>query len=287
MTEQVLKKESISGIKDLPVLPEVAAQLLKIIHHASTSATDVANLISKDIGITSKVLRMANSAFYGIPRTITTVQNAVVLLGMKVVNSLVLSASVGTLFPPEKKSSGVDKKSFWVHSLACAIASKKIAEKIKLAYVDPEECFCAGLLHDIGKLVLNQYFKDSFIKSVNLAKIDNLPAYKAECKIFDCSHTRVGDWLTCKWELPIDLRNALIFHHDPASSSTSEKITFIIHLADYITHVLDMATYKDEVLPRIHPDTQTILEITDQDIISIKEYVPKEIEKLEVAFNFS
>ena len=173
-----LEQKKIEQIENLPTLPEVANKLLKIINDPTTTAVDVANLISRDLSLTSKVLRLANSAFYGIPRTVTTVQNAVVILGLKVINTMVFSITVVKMFPGDGRNELFSRKKFWAHSLACAVLARQLALRMrKFTLFDPEECFCAGLIHDIGRVVLDQYFHENFLKAIQTAiRQENPPA---------------------------------------------------------------------------------------------------------------
>ncbi|MBF0433184.1 MAG: HDOD domain-containing protein [Fibrobacteria bacterium] len=287
MQEELHNKRRISSISNLPTLPEVASKLLQIINDPKTSSSDVADLISQDVGITSKVLRMANSAFYGIPRTITTVQNAVVLLGMKVINSLVLSVSVGDIFPAKQHGRGLKRLHFWKHSLSVAVCSRMLSQKGSHSHVlDSEECFCAGLLHDIGKLVLDQYYDKEFVETLNKAQADNISCIEAEMEILGFTHSNVGDWLTSKWELPRHLRIPLISHHKPESAENAKEATYVVHLADYLCHTLEYHCFPEEVFPPLQDDTMTVLGINDTALTAVTQNLSKEIEKLEAAFSF-
>ncbi len=288
MVEENLKKKTIAGISNLPTLPEVATRLMQMVNDPDTSAADVAKVISRDVGITSKVLRMANSAFYGIPRTITTVQNAVVLLGMKVVNSLVLSVSVGEIFPSKDKSIREGRRAFWSHSLSCAVASKLIAQKIKRPHLlDPEESFCSGLLHDIGKLVLDHYFTEEFLKAKEMARDKSIPLSETEKEFFGYSHTDVGDWLTSKWELPRDLRTPIIYHHNPSEAPSSREQSYLIHCANFISHESGYHLLDKEKYQELDPKFSEVLEISMEDLLAIQAEIPEEVEKLQSSFSFS
>ena len=288
MIDAELKKKTITGISNLPTLPEVATRLMQMVNDPDTSAADAAKVISRDVGITSKVLRMANSAFYGIPRTITTVQNAVVLLGMKVVNSLVLSVSVGEIFPSKDANVKLERKAFWTHSLACAVAGKLIAQKIKRPHlVDPEESFCSGLLHDIGKLVLDNYFVEEYVQAKNDAQQKNESLYETEKVFFGYTHTDVGDWLTSKWELPRDLRIPIIYHHQPADAPSSKEQSYLIHCADYASHKAGFNVIKNEKAFNLDESYKEVLEITEEDLEKIIAAIPEEVEKIHSSFSFS
>ena len=195
---------------------------------------------------------------------------------------------MGSAFPDEKTSGGLDRKAFWKHSLACAICSKILAQKIKSSVlIDPEECFCAGLLHDIGRLVLDQYFKQNFIGVLEQAAAEKCSLYEVEKREFGCTHANIGDWLTSKWELPRDLRIPLIYHHEPSESPMAAEKSFIIHLADFISNDHGLLSCGIEAYPDLHPDTLSILKLNQQDVDSISEQIIKEIEHLEAAFSFA
>jgi len=288
MIDAELKKRTITGISNLPTLPEVATKLMQMVNDPDTSAADAAKIISQDIGITSKVLRMANSAFYGIPRTITTVQNAVVLLGMKVVNSLVLSVSVGEIFPSKDETVKMARKNFWSHSLACAVASKAIAKKMKRPHlVDPEESFCSGLLHDIGKLVLDHYFFDEYQKAKQQAEAKNISLFLTEKEFFGYTHADVGDWLTSKWELPRNLRIPLIYHHNPSEAPSSKEQAYLIHCANYVSHQAGYNVLNNEKTSPLDPSYAEILEISSVDLEDIIQTIPAEISQIQSSFSFS
>ncbi len=288
MIDKNLKKRTISSISDLPALPEITSRLLEMINNPETSAADVSKLISNDVGITSKVLRMANSAFYGIPRTITTVQNAVVLLGMKVVNSLVFSISVGNMFPVGDKKTGLNRKAFWKHSIACAVCAKMLSQKAKrFGMFDPEESFCAGLLHDIGRLVLDQFYGEELLKTIEEAAKSQKLLHETELEMLGYRHTDVANWLISKWELPQNLRMPIVSHHFPASVDTAIEITYLIHLSDVVAHESGFSLYQNEKHPILFPEAVEILGISEKQIVRTREALPGEVEKLESSFMFS
>ena len=157
--QQRLQKitQSIIG---LPTLPTVITQMIGLIDNPQTSARDVSRLISTDQALTAKILKLANSAFYGFPREISTVNHAVVVLGFETVKSLGLSVSVLERFASGGSNSQFDRQRFWEHSIGCGVAARMLAARLR--YRVPGEAFAAGILHDIGKLILSQYFAEEF-----------------------------------------------------------------------------------------------------------------------------
>lgn len=280
-----LEQKKIEQIENLPTLPEVANKLLKIINDPTTTAVDVANLISRDLSLTSKVLRLANSAFYGIPRTVTTVQNAVVILGLKVINTMVFSITVVKMFPGDGRNELFSRKKFWAHSLACAVLSRQLALRMrKFTLFDPEECFCAGLIHDIGRIVLDQFFHENFIKAIKASAEKKIPLVDAETSVFGFSHQEVGDWLTSRWELPQDIRIPIVYHHNPSKTEYAREITTLVHLADSLCYDLGLNLPGLDAKPPLDTALITQLGFTTEDLEAVKASAHEEIEKFHAAF---
>lgn len=279
-------QKKIAQIENLPTLPEVANKLLKIINDPMTTAVDVANLISRDLSLTSKVLRLANSAFYGIPRTVTTVQNAVVILGLKVINTMVFSITVVKMFPGDGNNQLFSRKKFWAHSLACAVISRQLALRMrKFTLFDPEECFCAGLIHDIGRVVLDQFFHENFLKAIQKAVSEKIPLSQAEYDIFGFTHSEVGDWLTSRWELPQDIRIPIVYHHAPSRAEFAREITTLVHLADSLCYETGYFIPQIDSKPVLDLAMVEQLGFTLEDLEAVKASVKEEIEKFQTAFD--
>lgn len=280
-----LEQKKIEQIENLPTLPEVANKLLKIINDPTTTAVDVANLISRDLSLTSKVLRLANSAFYGIPRTVTTVQNAVVILGLKVINTMVFSITVVKMFPGDGRNELFSRKKFWAHALACAVLARQLALRMrKFTLFDPEECFCAGLIHDIGRVVLDQFFHENFVKAIQMAMDRKIPLTQAESEVFGFNHSDVGDWLTSRWELPQDIRVPIVAHHNPSKTEYGREITTLVHLADSLCYEIGHGLPRLDVRPPVEAALIDQLGFTPEDIEAVKAGAAEEIEKFQAAF---
>ena len=204
----------IERITNLPTLPEIVTRVMHIINEPTTSAQDVAFAVGQDLALSAKMLRLANSAFYGIPRSITSIHNAVVVLGFKVINTMVLGLTVFDLFPYDKRSALFNRTAFWRHCTSCGAISRFLVDQMTMFFpFDAEEAFCAGLLHDIGKVVMEQYLHEDFHKALRHAKSKKIPLYEAEKEILGYAHTDVARWLTTNWELPGNLLSPIIHHH--------------------------------------------------------------------------
>jgi HD-like signal output (HDOD) protein len=222
--------ESIIG---LPTLPTVVAKMIDLVDNPKTSASSLARLIASDQALTARILKLANSAYYGFSREISTVNMAIVVLGFNTVKDMGLSLSVFDVFKSGKQSAVFDPARFWEHSIACGIASRTIARTYRPRYSG--EAFVAGLLHDIGKVILNQYFQPEFLAIIEAQK-KGATLEEAETGIIGTHHTQIGSWLAEKWNLPRIISRALLFHHEPWSAPKDSTLVAMVSLADHLCH---------------------------------------------------
>jgi len=268
----------IESIDNLPSLPAIVTRLMQVVNSPDTSADDAAKLIEKDPALTSKMLRLANSAFYGIPRSISSVASAVVILGFNTIRSLVLSASVMQMFPGEK--SGFDKDRFWKHSIVCAIAAKiMVRHFMSIRMMDPESAFCAGILHDIGKLIFNEFVHDDYMEAFEFSAKKKVPLVQAEKMILGIDHAEIGKILSDKWALPLDLEFSLVYHHEPAAANNITDLVTTVHMADILANRLGMGLIDDGICNDEWNQARAVLKITDEDYSRIFSTLESSVEK--------
>ena len=251
--QQRLRKitESIIG---LPTLPTVVTQMMSLIDNPNTSANDVAKLISTDQALTAKMLKLANSAFYGFLREIATVNHAVVVLGFETVKSLGLSVSVLERFSGANDNGEFDRQRFWEHSIACAVAARILAAKVRYRTRGQGEAFAGGILHDIGKLVLSQFFPDEFSEILHLVNTENIYIGKAEEEVLGLTHAEVGAWLGERWNMPKQLVDAIAYHHMPGRLPQREaELPSLIHLADFLCRREQIGDGGSARMPSLDP----------------------------------
>ena len=206
--KQVLAR--LDASKDLFTLPQVLSQVLRVVEKETSSARDIAEIILKDVSLTGKILRVANSAFYGRSRQITTVNQAVVTLGMRAVKSLALSVSLYEVVNKKGAYGDFDPRLFWMHSLEVATAARMITERLKLSA--SEELFVSGLLHDIGIIFLQFYFPKEYKQVRELVK-RGMELCKAEDDVIGINHSKVGQYISEKWNLPAKIGQSIGNHH--------------------------------------------------------------------------
>jgi putative nucleotidyltransferase with HDIG domain len=223
--EEAAAKKRIQLIKNLPTLPGMIEQISRAVESQRFSAADVGKLISRDQVLTAKVLKLANSAFFGFSRKVGSLTQALVLLGFDVVKGLILTSSVFDLM----KSRGEE---LWRHSMGVATAAAAVAGELEMA--DAEEASLAGLLHDLGKVVIRVHMPDDSASILELVEVEGLAVRDAEAEVLGFNHTLVGQWLAESWKLPPELAEPIRWHHKPDGARTAPQMTAVVHLADIL-----------------------------------------------------
>jgi putative nucleotidyltransferase with HDIG domain len=253
-------QDRMERLKELPTLPNVVQKISQMVESKKTSAEDVGKIISTDQVLTAKVLKLINSAFYGFPGRISSVKHGLVLLGFNVVKGLVLSASVFDMMEGEM----VD---LWEHSLGTAITSGIIARKLKIK--DPEEVSVAGLLHDIGKVVIKVSFPEEYKRIRELVDEQEMSMIEAEKSLLETNHPRLASWLCEKWNLPPNLKDPITYHHSPSLAKAAPKQTAIIHFADILVKGKGFGYSGDKWVPPLDKNAWKLLELSKDDIEEI------------------
>jgi len=266
LTDQT-KKEKIKritqGILGLSALPTIIAKVIELVDNPKTSASALGKLISTDQVLTARVLKLANSAFYGFPRRISTINLAIVVLGFDTLKDLGLSVSIINRFSTSSSDTDFDMSRFWEHSIGCGIAGKMLARKYKYRVVG--EVFVAGLLHDIGKLVVNQYMVDDFGKIQKLIKEKGYTFYEAEQDVLGVTHAEIGKWLAVKWNLPAQLCDAIMCHHTPVKAKKNIFLASLVNFSDYLCKISSIGYSGDDVIPELLPETVEVLRLRKDD----------------------
>lgn len=274
-------QERIREITTLPTLPQVASRLMRTVNSPETSAADVAEIVSRDMSLAARILRLANSAFYGMPRTITNLTNAVVILGTKVINTLVLTVTVFDMFPEDSSNKRLfDRSVFWRHCLGCGVMAKMLSTKInKNLILDAEEAFCAGLLHDIGKVVMEQYLHEDFREALKYGAENKISSAEAERRVLGYTHCDVADWLTEQWELPLVLRFPMLYHHWPEEASEYHDTVVLCNVADALSHVAGEGINDGSASPSGYEENLTALGIDQQSVEKVLDDFPAELDR--------
>ena len=244
-------EELIGKIETLPTLPNIYFELHKVITDPRSSAREIADIISKDMSLSARILKIANSAFYGFRKKIETISEAVVTLGIHEIGALSLGLTYVKYFK-NIPNNIIDMNLFWEHSIACAIAARTIGSHAGVENI--ERLFVGGILHDIGRLLLFSYYPDEAGKVIRSSRTENGFVYDKEEEILGVHHSDIGGMLLEKWGLPESIRNMVAFHHAPESSASSKEPA-IISLADVIINALCLGTSGEQFIPVLKPET--------------------------------
>ncbi len=200
----------INSIEDLPSLPIVIQQIQKVLSSPKSNMGQISRIIEKDQTLTVRTLRLVNSAYYGLRNTVTSIKDAIIIIGLDSVHNLMLGLSVIKIFKGNDNKI-FNHESFWEHSLGCALMSKHIAKK--LGYEKPDDCFIAGLLHDIGKLILEQYMHEEYISVLKHSKEKISLLIVQEESELGFNHADIGAFVAMKWKIPTQLIILMKYHH--------------------------------------------------------------------------
>jgi PAS domain S-box-containing protein len=286
MAEHVNPPEEIlsllGGVDRLPMLPAVALKLLEVTADERSSAGDVARLIETDQALAAKTMRMANSAYYGKSGKISTLRDAVALVGFGAVRSTILTVCFMDLFKENTGSTGFDVDGFWLHSLAAAICCRELGKKLGGPASFAEEAFVCGMLHDAGKIVLNHCVPDAYGRALEAVKARPLTMAEAERESLGTDHAKVGGALLRLWRLPEHETRAVCLHHhalfEKTGQDTASKLAQVILLADSIVRIRKIGSGGDEIPRFIEPRVPASLGLTKDAVAQVAAGLDERVE---------
>lgn len=268
--QQIVTK-ALAKIGDIATLPEVTLRIIKVVEDPKSTARDLHAIIKYDPPLSAKILKVVNSAFYGLPGQIASVDRAIVLLGLRAVKNIAIATSVTRLFKGVRPVTGFDPKELWRHSMAVGVTSRLIYQKVDKMFA--EEAFLAGLIHDIGIIVAFQAFADRFSDLMARVRDEGMTWCQAEADIFGVDHQALGVGLATKWKFPMGLRAAIGYHHHPQRVADEHRqMTSVVHLADMIACVdkkgFTLTVREDEAV--ITPELMETIGLKEDDLTTIR-----------------
>ena len=275
---QQVVSAAIREISHIATLPEITLKIVELVESPKSTAQDLHKVISNDPALCSRILKVVNSSFYGLPGQIASINRAIVLLGLNAVKNIAIAASMTKLFRGGQLTPQFSAKDLWVHSVSTAIASKMIADKLKLGLSD--EAFLAGLVHDIGFMVELQFDRGKLIEAIQKVGLDTtgVPAMNMldiETQVYSATHQDFGAALCEKWKFPKPLCNVTGFHHRPLELAFEVRtLPCVVYLADRIVAETPPAFRGD--LLTLEPDPAVLehLKIGPEKLAEIKKALP-------------
>ena len=251
--------ELVGSLDDLPSLPAVVMELLGSIDQDDIDIASLAKKVANDPALTAKTLRLTNSSAFGLQVKATTIQQAMTFLGFQTTRNLITAAALTGCFP-EGRCPGFNDKAFWRHSIATAACARVLARRVRF---NPDYAFTAGLLHDIGRLVLVARFPDRYQAVLSLRDKKDSELIDAERELLGIDHVDAGVALAAHWNFSDTMRQAIAFHHMPEAPGAGFLAT-IVHVASAVVHALDLAGNPDELAPRVSAVAWTALGMTEE-----------------------
>lgn len=244
--------ELVRGVGSLVTLPDVFIRINRLVEDPNSAMADIARVVGQDPSFTVRLLRVANSSFYGFSSTVDTVQKAVSIIGTSQIRNLALATSVASAFEGLPNTL-VSMENFWRHSLYCALVARILAKQVRGC--DPDALFTAALLHDIGELVifnrLPQQAKEALLLVLDSA--DELPIYQAERQVMGFDHAQVGGELARQWKLPKILEECIEYHHDIQSAAHFPREVALVHIANILALMAEVQTLDPDDVSPIDP----------------------------------
>jgi len=267
METNITVVDLVKGVGGLVTLPNVFIRINQLVEDPNSNTVDIAKAVSQDPSFTVRLLKVANSPFYGFSSTIDTVAKAVSVIGTSQIRNLALSMSVASTFAGLPNNL-VSMDNFWRHSLYCALTARILARQARKC--DPEAVFTAGLLHDIGELIIFNRLPEQAKESLLLVldQMDDLPVYQAEQQIIGFDHAQVGGELARQWNLPPLLEECIAYHHSIGEAKRHPRETALVHLANIIAQMAEVDTLDSDDVSPIDPRAWEITGL-DEDVIEL------------------
>jgi putative nucleotidyltransferase with HDIG domain len=251
--------EVVAKLQDLPSLPAVVMQLLTSIEQEDADISVLAKKVSHDQALTAKTLRLANSSTYGLQVKVTTIQQAITFLGFQTTRNLITAAAITGCFA-EGQCAGFSDKAFWRHSIATAACARVLARRMRF---NQDYAFTAGLLHDIGRLVLVSTHPERYAEVIAWRAAHDSELLDAERAVLGVDHLAAGIALAEHWNFSDTMKLAIAHHHAPDADGAGFLAT-IIHVANAIVHALDIAGEQDELVPPVSAVAWTALGLSEE-----------------------
>lgn len=264
-------------VESLPPLPNTALRLMEVVNDPRSTMDDMVDVIRYDQSVTADVLKLCNSAYLGMSRRVTSLNDAILCLGTMKTMQVVLSVHANNMLSRGQRGYGMEPGVLWRHSVGVAFAASALAKRVGLP--NPGLVFTAGLLHDIGKVILNEHVAEEFQQIVSIVSDESISFAEAEERVLGFSHAEVGGIVGERWQLPETLIHCIRYHHDPEALPEPDAYVDVVHLADTLCMLfgiglgLDGLSYRaDEAVMNRHHLTEQDLELAAMEVtVELKE----------------
>ncbi len=267
MITRLTAPEVAAAVAELPAMPASISEVISACDDHDMTVGQLSQVILRDQSLTAGILKLANSSFYGHARRVTTVTEAVVMLGFSAIKSLAISSHTARLLSGGLPGYGLQKGELWRHSISVAFTARRIAVEVKLAPV--EEAFVAGLLHDLGKTILSSYMENAYEEVTRIAQERRVAFHEVETELLGFDHAELGAQIAVAWSFPPELEEAIRFHHAPSGASLKPELAHCIHLADAACMMLGVGLGVDGLMYGMDPASLGVLGLSGDRLIQM------------------
>jgi HD-like signal output (HDOD) protein len=286
--QQAIVTSAISEISHIATLPEITLRIIDLVEDPSSTAQDLHNVISHDPALCSRILKVVNSAFYGLPRQIGSINRAIVLLGLNAVKNIAIAASLTKLFRGGELCPRFSARSLWVHSIATAACCKLICDQLKLGLAD--EAFLAGLIHDIGIMVEVQAMRHELLQVFEEMSFDaegtpTCDMRQIEARLLGADHEAFGSGLCEVWKFPKSFTYVTRHHHDPLQLPAANRVlASVVYVADHLVAAARYGFRADLPDLQIHPQVMADLGLGADQLQAVHASLPQAYEEIQATF---
>lgn len=270
-------QEVVQNIGEIATIPQVVMKVLDMTSNTRATTQELEDVIGQDQGLTSKVLTLANSSYYGLPRRVSSLREAVMFLGFRAVRNIAMTASCYNMFIGKSDSQSLLKRRIWRHSVDSSLLTRLVCSYV--SNVAPDEAFAAGLLHDIGKAVLEQYYPQAMLQVIHAAERLGIQHHQAEEQILGFNHADVGLALAIHWNLPIVLAEAIGYHHCIPAAVNAPELVAVVAIASDISNMLEDGIDEDLRQAVINKEAMQVLGIAPEQIEALLAGCKVEVER--------
>ncbi len=263
--------EVAAAVAELPPMPSSIQEVISACDDQDMTVGQLSQVVLRDQSLTANILKLANSSFYGHARRVTTVTEAVVMLGFSAIKSLAISSHTARLLSGSLPGYGLQQGELWRHSISVAFTARRLAVEVQLAPV--EEAFVAGLLLDIGKTILSSYMENAFEEVTRISQERRVPFHEVEAELLGFDHAELGAQIASSWSFPPELEEAIRFHHSPSGATLKPTLAHCVHLADAACMMLGVGLGTDGLMYGIDPASLAVLDITPDRLMRLMDDV--------------
>jgi HD-like signal output (HDOD) protein len=273
--------ELINGIPSLGSYSGVIAEIETVLNCPDSNLADLGDVIEKDPDLTGRLLKLGNSAFFGFPNRLETVSEAISLIGIQQAKDLILVSNVVEIFDGIS-AEVVSMESFWKHCIACGVGARCLA--IVRQMPKAEKFFVAGLLHDLGRLVLFSQAPKTAQRIFELYHGSRIRLWEAERQVLGFDHAAIGGELMASWQYPANLVHAVAYHHQPTSGGVYQLESALVHVADYLAHAMQMGNSGEHYVPPMNLKAWERLSLPPDMLESVMKSIDEQIESVQEVF---